>query len=174
MQSTTPSDPTTAVPVTITSLVAAFATIPDPRREASVTYPLPAMLALTVAALLCAQTSVLAMAEWAARQPRELLSQLGFTAGRTPCQSTVHRLLGKLDTQALATALRTAFHRPAPEARGEQGVAIDGKAQRGRLQFEEPRSPIHLLSAFCQDANLFLAEEPISQGQDQAEAELSV
>ncbi len=174
MESIVPS-PTTATPtVTPASLLAAFATIPDPRRAASVTYPLPAMLALTVAALLCAQTSVLAMAEWAARQPSDLLEQLGFPAGQTPCQSTVHRLLGKVDAHALAAALRTAFQRPAPRDRGAEGIALDGKAQRGRLQFEGHRCPVHLLSAFCQDANLILAAEPIEHGEDKAEAELTV
>jgi predicted transposase YbfD/YdcC len=132
------------------------------------------MLALTVAALLCAQTSVLAIAEWAARQPTDLLEQLGFPDGQTPRQSTLHRLLGKVDAHALAGALRTAFARPAPRDRGAEGIALDGKAHRGRLQYEGHRCPIHLLSAFCQDANLILAAEPIDHGQDKAEAELTV
>jgi predicted transposase YbfD/YdcC len=170
MESTT----TPAMSVTATSLATAFATIPDPRREASVTYPLPAMLGLAVAALLCAQTSVLAMAEWGARQPVDLLQDLGFPDGTTPCQSTLQRLVAKLDGQALAAALRTAFQDDGERARGEQGIAIDGKAHRGRLQFQEQRCPVHALSAFCQDANLILASEPITQGQEKAEAELTV
>ncbi len=62
MQSTTPSEPPRSCPVTVSS-VAAFASIADLRREASVIYPLPAVLALATAALLCTHTSVLAMAE---------------------------------------------------------------------------------------------------------------
>lgn len=174
MESTTPSDPTTPVPVTVTSLAAAFATIPDPRREASVTYPLPAMLALMVAALLCAHTSVLAMAEWGAVQETDLLQQLGFSAGRTPCQTTLHRLLGTLDPHALGAALQTAFQRVEPRERGECGIAIDGKAQRGRLQFDHHGSPVHALAAFCQEENLILADESIEHGHDKAQAELTV
>jgi predicted transposase YbfD/YdcC len=174
MESIVPTTTTATGTVTPASLVAAFATIPDPRRAASVVYPLPAMLALTVAALLCAQTSVLAMAEWAARQPTDLLEQLGFPDGQTPRQSTLHRFLGKLDTHALAAALRTAFARPAPGERGAEGIAIDGKAQRGRLQYEGHRCPVHLLSAFCQEASVILAAEPIDHGADKAEAELTV
>ena len=174
MESIVPIPTTATGTVTPASLVAAFATIPDPRRAASVTYSLPAMLALTVAALLCAQTSVLAIAEWAARQPSDLLEQLGFPEGQTPCQSTVHRLLGKLDPSALAAALRTAFQRPAPRDRGAEGIALDGKAQRGRLQFEGDRCPVHLLSAFCQEAGVILAAAPVAAGKDKAEAELTV
>jgi hypothetical protein len=43
----------------------------------------------------------------------------------------------------------------------------------GRLQFEGQGSSVHLLSAFCQEANLILAAEPIEQGEDKAEAELT-
>ena len=175
MQSTTPSSPSPAVSVPPGSLMAAFATIPDPRRKASVIYPLPALLASVVVALLCAHTSVLAVAEWGARQGRELREQLGMPPDRAPHQTTIHRLLATLDARALATALRTAFPGVVPEQRGEQGVAVDGKAHRGRHQFaEESGSPVDILTAFCHELNLILAEEPIEQGQDQAEAELSV
>ena len=87
-----------------------------------------------------------------------------FLLGQTPCQSTLHRLLGKLDAHTLAAALRTAFQRPVPHDRGAEGIAIDGKAQRGRLQYEGQRCSVHLLSAFCQEANLVLAAEPIEAG----------
>jgi predicted transposase YbfD/YdcC len=158
-------------------LVAAFATVPDPRREASVDYPLPAILGLAVAALLCAHTSVLAMAEWGARQPAELLRALGFTEARTPCQSTLHRLFRKLDPHALSAALTTAFADvavPCPHDRGSQGIAIDGKAHRGRLQYDGDGSPIHVLSAFCHDSGVVLTSEPVAHGQDKEEAELTV
>ena len=46
-----------------TSLAAAFTQVPDPRRAASVVYPLPEILALAVAALLANHRSVLAIAE---------------------------------------------------------------------------------------------------------------
>ena len=176
MESTVPASPSAMLAVTPTSLLAAFAAVPDPRRAASVTYPLPAVLALAVSALLCAQTSVLAMAEWGARQPASLLAHLGFAHGHTPCQSTLQRLFRKLDPGALTAALSAAFAPTvAPAgAQGSQGIAIDGKAQRGRLQDEEDGSPIHALVAFCHDYGVVLASEPVEHGTDKAEAELTV
>ena len=53
--------------VAATSLATAFAAVPDPRRAASVVYPLAAILALAVAALLANHRSVLAIAEWGGR-----------------------------------------------------------------------------------------------------------
>jgi hypothetical protein len=146
--------PAAALPVTPGGLAAAFAAAPDPRRQASVDYPLPAILTLAVAAILSAHPSVLAIAEWGARQERDLLAWLGFPEGRTPCQSTVQRLFRKLDGHALAGALSAHFApavAPAPAEPGAAGVAIDGKAQRGRLQYQTGGSPVHALTAFCHE-----------------------
>jgi predicted transposase YbfD/YdcC len=174
MESTPGPSPLT---VSATSLAAAFALVPDPRRVASVIYPLPAILAMAVAAILANHLSVLAMAEWGARQDAAMLVALGFPAGRTPCQSTLQRLFRQLDGDALAARLTTYF---APSAHLEttdaaaQGVAVDGKAQRGRLRFPNAGGPVHALSAFCHEQGLVLAHEPITAGPDQAEAELTV
>lgn len=188
MQSTWPVPPIAtpaAIPRTVAppGLVTAFATVPDPRRPASVVYPLPAILALAVAALLANHHSVLAIAEWGASQERPLLAALGFPDGCTPCQSTLQRLFRRLDGRALAAVLAAhvaplAAAPPAPlppnSPTGPQGVAIDGKAHRGRLQYATGGSPVHALSAFCHERGLVLAHAPIERGADKAEAELTV
>jgi predicted transposase YbfD/YdcC len=167
------------------SLTAAFAHIPDPRRARSVTYALPAILALAVAAILSNHLSVLAIAEWGARQSPDLLRTLGFADGRTPCQSTLQRLFSKLDGHALSAALGAYFAPavvPLPVAAAAaapvQGVAMDGKAQRGRLPFQQGGCPVHALSAFCHEQGGVLAHEPIEPGQgegvEKGEAELTV
>jgi predicted transposase YbfD/YdcC len=158
------------------SLAAAFARVPDPRRAASVVYPLAAILALAVAALLANHRSVLAIAEWGARQDPAMLTTLGFVDGRTPCQSTLHRLFRHLDGDAVSAILSACFApgaAPALDA-APQGVAIDGKAQRGRLRFDDDGGPVHALSAFCHEQGIVLAHEPIVAGPDKAEAELTV
>jgi len=159
------------------SLLAAFAAVADPRRQASIDYPLPALLALAVVAILANQHSPLAIAEWAARQGAAVLAPLGFAAGRTPCQSTLHRLFARLDGGGLSRALSAHFTPAAttdPARRGGQGVAVDGKAQRGRLQYQAGGSPVHALTALCHDRGVVLAQEPIDCGVDKAEAELTV
>lgn len=166
-----------ALAVAPPSLLAAFAAVPDPRRQASVEYPLPALLALAVVAILARQLSQLAIAEWAARQSEAVLAPLGFAAGRTPCQSTLQRLFARLDPDRLVDALAAHFQPPAapdPAVRGGQGVAIDGKAQRGRLRFQEGGCLVHALAAFCHEQGVVLAQEPIDSTADKAEAELSV
>ena len=180
MESTAPAAiRSSVVPVQLTprSLAAAFSRVPDPRRAASVAYPLVAMLALAVTAILANQLSELAIAQWASRQPAERLRALGFLAGRTPCQSTLQRLFCKLDGHALAEALAVHFAPvavPLPVVAGSRGVAIDGKAQRGRLPFQVGGSPVHALTAFCHEHGVVLAAEPIERGEEKSEAELTV
>lgn len=169
----------TATPLTVSprTVLDAFATVPDPRRQASIDYPLPAILALAVTAILANHCSVLAIAEWGARQGQMVLAALGFVDGHTPCQSTLQRLFAKLDSTAVSHAVSAYFApavAPDQAERGGQGIAIDGKAQRGRLRYQDGGSPIHALTAFCHDYGVVLAQEPIRHGEAKRKAELTV
>lgn len=130
-----PNDAALRLVVTSGFLVARFATVSDPRRRQGTRYPLAAVLALAVVAIMSNCTSVLAIAQFGADAPRALRQALGFPDGRTPQQSTLHRLFAKLNPDAVITVLAHACGQvvPAPNERASQGVAIDGKAQRGDL-----------------------------------------
>ena len=169
------------------SLAAAFTRVAEPRRAASVRYPLAAVLSLVVVAILANSLSVLAIAEWGARQPADRLRLLGFAQGRSPCQSTLQRLFHKLDGQGTPArgypeALGAHFAPvavPLPVAAGSQGVGIDGKAQRGRLPFQAGGYPVQATPAggypaFCHEHGVVLAQEPIEQRADKSEGELTV
>ncbi len=166
MQSTAqpPSPPTCRIRFTVPlpSIAAAFATVPDPRRAQGTRYPLAAMLTLAVAAILCNHRSLLAIAEWGAAQPDAIKRALGFTRGRTPHVTTLQRLFRRLDPAALAAALTTYFDPVRPgelRPRGGQGVALDGKAQRGRLPFaDHPSFPMHMVSALAHDVGVVLTQ----------------
>jgi predicted transposase YbfD/YdcC len=178
MESTSPA----VVPATVSvedypSLFVAFQSVPDPRRTASVTYPLAALLALAVAAILANHTSILAIAEWGQRQAADVLAQLGLPDGRSPWQSTLQRVFAQLDGRQLATVLTAHFAPLAasdPAQAEPRGVAIDGKAQRGRLVFDPAGGTVHALSALCHETGLVLAQEPIRTTGDKIEAELTV
>jgi predicted transposase YbfD/YdcC len=174
-----PAAPATADPLRVSAhgLLAAFAAMPDPRRQASIEYPLPSLLALAATAILANQHSPLAIAEWAARPGTAILAPLGFVAGRTPCQSTLHRVVAVLCGERLAAVLGAYFAptaAPDPARRGAQGVALEGKAQRGRRRYQAGGSPVHALTACCHEQGVVLAQEAIDCGADKAEAELTV
>ena len=118
MQSTPPVVPSaSAQSMSVRSLAAALAAVPDPRRHARVTYPLASTLTLAVSALLANHHSVRAIAEWGQRQSAELLQPLGFSDGQTPGQPTRQRLFAKLDGRRLSAVLTEYFAPLAPSDR---------------------------------------------------------
>lgn len=168
------STPSVAV-VTVApdSLLGALREVTDPRRAASVVYPLGAMLALVVAALGAGQTSVLAISRWAGRQDGASLASLGLPPGRVPCQSTLHRLLRTLDVTSLTTQMQAAFAAvtaSSPDA--QQGIALDGKGQRGRGRHSGRDYAVHAVTAVCHDAGLVVAHEPIADHPGSTDTEL--
>jgi predicted transposase YbfD/YdcC len=157
-------------------LVATFAQVTDPRRRQGTRYSLAAILALAVVAILANHLSVSAMAQWGAEQDASRQRALGFRAGATPHQSTLQRLFAKLDPDRLGSALSRAcaLRVPPPATRGSQAVAVDGKAQRGRLAADPAAGVIHALTAFCHEQQIVLSQVPITTTAAKAEAELTV
>lgn len=166
--STTPSELGRGIAISPGTLLEVFAQLPDPRRRQGTRFALSAILALAVCAILSNHLSVLAIAEWGASLSRDLLETLGFRDGVTPHQSTLQRLFRRLDPDVPSEALtahfaglESAFREPPERPRGSEGVAIDGKAQRGRLRFDSSGSTVHALSAYLHDLGIVLAQEPI-------------
>jgi len=155
-------------------LKSAFQSLTDPRRETkNKHYPLWAMLMATLAALLSAQTSQQAVAEWLSAQTEATKQALGFEDGITPHQSTFQRLFAKLKVAQLEIALSGYFDPKVAgelKARGNELVSIDGKCLRGKLKFEtEQGVPVHLLSLFSQTTGVVLAQRVV----ERAKSELS-
>jgi hypothetical protein len=152
MQDTPALAPVTTA-ISFALLHAQFAALPDPRRAQGRRFPPAALLTLAVAAILANHLSVLAIAEWGAAQSAHVRRALGFTGDRMPHQTTLHRLFARLDARLLAATLARALadaQGSVPPPRGAQAIAVDGKAQRGRLAgqpIDATWSPVHMLSA---------------------------
>src|SRR6266568_2095340 len=80
--------------------------------------------------------------------------------GVTPHQTTIHRLFRTLSGEELEAAFRGIFLQMVEQDKQERGacaVAIDGKAQRGRLKFEEEDSyPVHAVSIVEHETGIVL------------------
>lgn len=100
---------------------------------------------------------------------------MGFPKGMTPHPPTFARLFRRLDPAVLSSALTVHGAADGLHERGVVGIAIDGKAQRGRLACATPNGcPIHALTACTRDTGAVLAQGEIVGDADKAEAELSV
>ena len=120
-----------------------FAQVKDPRRKQGQRFTLTSMVLLALAAMLSNHVSELAIAQWGAAQSDEVKKALGFHKGVTPHQTTIQRLFRKLSPEEIEAAFRSIYlqmFEKDQEKRGACAVAIDGKAQRGRLKFEEEGS----------------------------------
>src|SRR2546423_5491518 len=140
----------------------AFAQVKDPRRKQGQRFTLTSMLLLALAAILSNHVSELAIAEWGAGQSDEVKKALGFEKGVSPHQTTLQRLFRKMNGEELEAAFRGMFvhlFEPNKQDRGACAVAIDGKAQKGRLKFEEEKSyPVHAVSIVEHETGIVLTQ----------------
>ena len=174
MQYTVPAPTDGLVTLPVGTLLAALATIPDPRRTHGTRYSLASILALVITAILTNHTAVLAMTQWIAHQPTAFRRTLGFTRMTTPHQTTVQRVLQQVAPIAVVAALRRVLDPQEPgvvRARGSQGVALDGKAQRGRHHDPDVASSVDVVTALCHGVGGLLGQTVV---QAPVEAEQTV
>jgi hypothetical protein len=131
-----------AAPREIPDLLERLAQVPDPRDPRGVRHPLVTVLALTACAVLAGARSLLAVSEWVADAPTELLERLGtrvdppFPERSWPAESTNRRLLEKVDADVLDRAVGAWLADRQGRSDGLRGLAVDGKSLRGAARAE--------------------------------------
>ena len=106
-------------------LLEALSRIEDPRKPRGVRHPLPAILALSVCAMLGGARSLYAIAQWGREHP-QLARSLGFSREQTPCVATLHHLFRRLDVESFESALSRWAQECLGEGEGTQGLLIVG------------------------------------------------
>ena len=147
--------------------------VPDRRAASGRRHPLPAILAIAIAAMLAGRTSLAAIARWGRQLDREALRALGITRPRAPCHSTYHYVLRDLDVDALEAGLAAWVRGAAAGATAELNhVALDGKRLRGSRTAEGPGA--HLLAAFCRSLQGVIGELRVPPGGNEITAALTL
>jgi hypothetical protein len=149
------------------TLLEALSEVPDPRAD-NKRHPLPAILALAVAAVLGGASTLLAIAEWGRTHP-EFAPALGFRRRLTPCVATLSNVFRALDARALERVLARHFGalRPAGEAGpgGLQPFAVDGKALRGTFA-DDGAAGVALVAAYLHRERRVLDQERVEGGDE--------
>ncbi len=140
------------------SLLEIFATLPDPR-DNNKSQPLPAILALAVAAMICGARSLYAIYQWGRLQPPGVVITLGFVkkngeVKQTPSVATLHRVFKRLDIVRFEGALRDWSQNNLGD---EEAIALDGKGLLGIHGEELPG--VRLLAAYAPESGLVLAQK---------------
>jgi hypothetical protein len=145
----------------------ALADVPDPRAD-NKRHPLPAILALSIAAVLGGATTLLAIAEWGRNRP-ELAPALGFRSRLTPCVATLSNVFRALNARALESVLARYFGAlPAAEGAGPGGLqpfAVDGKALRGTFS-DDGAAGVALVAAFLHRERRVVDQERVEGGDE--------
>jgi hypothetical protein len=137
------------------SLLEVLAEVPDPRSRHGRVHPLPAILALTVLAMLRGCKGPVAIAQFGRDYGPPLAHALGFTRGKTPAASCLSELYRRLDAVAFEAALarwmqaRLSAARPSggTGAPAKEPLSLDGKSLRGSRDGEAPGQ--HLVAAYA-------------------------
>lgn len=131
-----------------TTLFEALSSIPDHRTRKGRRYPLAAILAITIAAMLSGANDLRAVFRWGRRLSPKALQALGIDKKRkkAPCHATYHYVFKELSLGNLTRALGcTVAMEDAPDDRLNH-IAIDGKRLRGSRHGNSPG--VHILHAF--------------------------
>jgi predicted transposase YbfD/YdcC len=160
---TTPHATTAPTPVTDgeqRGLLNALAAVPDPRDPRGIRYPLSAVLAVAVCAVMAGASSFAAITDWLHDLDEHARTRLGFSDG-VPAGTTMWRLLIRLDPTLLTTILAGWLHARAPQPgptprRYRSVIAVDGKTLRG-ARLGDGRQ-VHLLSALDTTTGIVLAQ----------------
>ncbi|MFJ2931926.1 ISAs1 family transposase [Streptomyces sp. NPDC087219] len=131
-------------------------------------HALVVVLALTACAVLAGARSLLAVGEWIADAPPQVLQAVGarpdplLPKRLLPAESTVRRLLARIDGDALDQAVGRwlADHR-SRTASDLRALALDGKSLRGAAKVRGRR--IHLLAALDHSTGLVLAQLDVQE-----------
>ena len=130
------------------TLFEALSSIPDHRTRKGRRYPLAAILAITIAAMLSGANDLRAVFRWGRRLSPKALQALGVDKQRkkAPCHATYHYVFKELSLGNLTRALGcTVQMEDAPDDRLNH-IAIDGKRLRGSRHGNNPG--VHILHAF--------------------------
>lgn len=164
----------------LTTLLAVFARVPDPRGQRGRRYALPFLLTCLVAALLCACDSTLAVEQWCQEHQALLGAVFGPLRYRTPSGSLYRRLLPRLSVAHLEWALagwvqttrsgcRRAGSGTTPEQADQEPLAIDGKrlcgaqAASAGTTTDAPEAAPHLLTLYTHTTQEVLLQVRVSE-----------
>lgn len=135
----------------------------DPRKRRGIRHPLIATLAVAICAVLSGARSFVAIGEWAADLPQDLLKRLGcrFHPEKRiyihPSEPTLRRHLQSIDAEKLDEIINQWLAEQAdPDA-----IAIDGKTLKGAKDAHGRQ--LHLMTAILHKEGVVVSQRPVDK-----------
>lgn len=133
-------------------------TVSDQRKRRGKRHGIESIIALSICAAMSGAKSIVAIAEFAAELPSEILKKLGSKRGRPPSERTIRRVLKSVDADEVD---RKTGHWVAQQEQQLAGkaIAIDGKTLRG--SGDKEKGATHLLSAVIHGSGTVVAQTSV-------------
>ena len=137
-----------------------FAAMPDHRHPSYITHPLPTVVGITIAAVICGAADWYDVEDYGWEKQAWLGQFLDLTHG-IPSHDTFNLFFQRVDARALEQCFEKWVSEVATLAEGRI-ISVDGKSLRGSSPTKEPGSFIHMVSAWCSANRLVLGQQQVS------------
>ncbi len=145
----------------LSHLVAAFATLPDPRCVGRIRHPLLNLLVIAVCAVVAGAETQVDIADYGRMKHSWLATFMGLPHG-IPSHDTFRRVFSLVDAQGLEQYFRQGMANTAPPLPREV-VAVDGKTIRRSFDHGRAQAPSHMVSAFATQQGLSLEQVAVAR-----------
>ena len=137
-----------------------FAVMPDHRHVSYITHPLPTIVGITIAAVICGAADWYDVEDYGWEKQAWLGQFLDLSHG-IPSHDTFNLFFQRVDAHSLEQCFEKWVSEVATLAEGRI-ISVDGKTLRGSSSPKEPGSFIHMVSAWCSANRLVLGQQQVS------------
>ena len=133
-----------------------FATLPDPRMKRTRKHELPELVTIAICGVICGADGWAQIAEFGRCKRKWFVTFLNLPHG-VPSHDTFGRVFARLDPVAFERCFLDWMNALAKKPFGRL-IAIDGKTLRASFDSAAERSPLHLVSAWCEQNQTVLGQ----------------
>jgi predicted transposase YbfD/YdcC len=142
------------------TLLAPFAQLKDPRIDRTKVYGLLDLIFIALCAVVSGANDCVGIAKFANTKRVWLEKYLDLPEGETPSHDTFTRVFAALDGRAFVDCFLQ-WVAALEESTAGKVVAIDGKTARATLDRRKQKNPLHVVSAWVTENQLFLGQEVV-------------
>lgn len=144
------------------SLKEALSEVPDPRTRHGQRYPFHPFLTLCVAASLSGYTQYRQIADWISKLSGEMRVKFGMPGDRVPTESTVGKLLSRIDPEKLQSVLSEWLLKTYGKELKFEVITLDGKAIRATAG--DAAEQVKFLNVMAQELGIVIHQAPTKGG----------
>jgi predicted transposase YbfD/YdcC len=137
-------------------ILRSFATLPDPRVKRTRKHELIDLVTIAICGVICGADGWAQIAEFGRCKQKWLATFLALPHG-IPSHDTFGRVFARLDPAAFEGCFLAWMNALAHKPFGRL-IAVDGKTLRGSFDAATQRSPLHLVSAWCEQNQTVLGQ----------------